>query len=448
MYEAENVKRSDQEKQKDGEGQPDSLVPSHAHSIDKEAGNSRDPYQAFRFRDFRLLFIGTLISTIGEQMISVAIGWELYDRTGSALVLGWVGLVQVIPVMLLSLPAGHIADRFNRKYIVIVAQVMLAMASLGLLALSFTRGSLLLIFGCLFLMGCAVAFNVPASTTLLPQVVPEHAFGNAATWESSAWQLASVLGPAMGGLIIALSSSATMVYGLNAGAALIFAVLVMLMRLEWRTQRVERVSETTFRSLLEGIRFLWSSQVLLAAITLDLFAVLLGGATTLLPIYAKDILHVGPTGLGWLRAAPSIGAVGVSLALAHLPSFKKAGRTLLLTVAGFGVATYVFGVSRSFWLSLVMLCILGGLDNISVVIRHTLLLIRVPDAMRGRIAAVNNIFIGASNQLGGFESGLVAQLFGPVLSVAGGGIGTILVVVVVALLWPEMSRLGALSGTK
>ncbi len=448
MYEAENVKRSDQEKQKDGEGQPDFLVPSHAHSIDKEAGNSRDPYQAFRFRDFRLLFIGTLISTIGEQMISVAIGWELYDRTGSALVLGWVGLVQVIPVMLLSLPAGHIADRFNRKYIVIVAQVMLAMASLGLLALSFTRGSLLLIFGCLFLMGCAVAFNVPASTTLLPQVVPEHAFGNAATWESSAWQLASVLGPAMGGLIIALSSSATMVYGLNAGAALIFAVLVMLMRLEWRTQRVERVSETTFRSLLEGIRFLWSSQVLLAAITLDLFAVLLGGATTLLPIYAKDILHVGPTGLGWLRAAPSIGAVGVSLALAHLPSFKKAGRTLLLTVAGFGVATYVFGVSRSFWLSLVMLCILGGLDNISVVIRHTLLLIRVPDAMRGRIAAVNNIFIGASNQLGGFESGLVAQLFGPVLSVAGGGIGTILVVVVVALLWPEMRRLGALSGTK
>lgn len=448
MYEAENVKRSDQEKQKDGEGQPDSLVPSHAHSIDKEAGNSRDPYQAFRFRDFRLLFIGTLISTIGEQMISVAIGWELYDRTGSALVLGWVGLVQVIPVMLLSLPAGHIADRFNRKYIVIVAQVMLAMASLGLLALSFTRGSLLLIFGCLFLMGCAVAFNVPASTTLLPQVVPEHAFGNAATWESSAWQLASVLGPAMGGLIIALSSSATMVYGLNAGAALIFAVLVMLMRLEWRTQRVERVSETTFRSLLEGIRFLWSSQVLLAAITLDLFAVLLGGATTLLPIYAKDILHVGPTGLGWLRAAPSIGAVGVSLALAHLPSFKKAGRTLLLTVAGFGVATYVFGVSRSFWLSLVMLCILGGLDNISVVIRHTLLLIRVPDAMRGRIAAVNNIFIGASNQLGGFESGLVAQLFGPVLSVVGGGIGTILVVVVVALLWPEMRRLGALSGTK
>lgn len=442
------MKRADKEKREDGEEQRDAILPSLSHALDKEQGSSHDPYQAFRFRDFRLLFIGTLIATIGEQMISVAIGWELYDRTGSALVLGWVGLVQVIPVMLLSLPAGHLADRFNRKYIVIGAQVMLAMASLGLLVLSLTRGSLLLIFGCLFLMGCAVAFNVPASTTLLPQAVPEDAFGNAATWESSSWQLASVLGPAMGGLIIALSSSATMVYGLDAGAALIFAVLVMLMRLEWRTQRVERVSETTFRSLLQGIRFLWSSQVLLAAITLDLFAVLLGGATTLLPIYAKDILHVGPTGLGWLRAAPSIGAVGVSLALAHLPPFKKAGRTLLLTVAGFGVATYVFGVSRSFWLSLLMLGILGGLDNISVVIRHTLLLIRVPDAMRGRIAAVNNIFIGASNQLGGFESGLVAQLFGPVLSVAGGGIGTILVVIVVALLWPEMRRLGSLSVTK
>ena len=446
--EAKNVKHADKDMQKNGEEQQNTGLLSPIPVIDKEQSGSHDPYQAFRFRDFRLLFVGTFISSVGEQMVSVAIGWELYDRTGSALVLGGVGLVQVIPVLLLSLPAGHLADRLNRKLIVFVSQVMLALTSVGLLVLSFTHGALLLIFGCLFLMGCAMAFNSPASTTLLPQAVPEYAFGNAATWESSSWQLASVLGPATGGLIIALSSSATMVYGLNAGAALVFAVLVMLMRAKWRTQavqEVERVNETTFRSLLEGIKFLRSTQVILAAITLDLFAVLLGGATTLLPIYAKDILHVGPTGLGWLRAAPSIGAVGVSIALAHLPPFRKAGRVLLLAVAGFGIGTCVFGLSHSFWLSLLMLCILGGLDNVSVVIRHTLLLTRVPDAMRGRIAAVNTLFIGASNQLGGFESGLVAQLFGPVLSVAGGGVGTILVVIMVALLWPEMRRLGYLS---
>jgi MFS family permease len=196
--------------------------------------------------------------------------------------------------------------------------------------------------------------------------------------------------------------------------------------------------------LLEGVRFLRRSQIILAAITLDLFAVLLGGATTLLPIYAKDILQVGPTGLGWLRAAPSIGAVCIALSIAYIPPFKKTGRTLLLAVAGFGLATFIFGVSRSFWLSLLMLFLLGGLDNISVVIRSTLLLTRTPDAMRGRVAAVNTLFVGASNELGGFESGLAAQLFGPVISVAAGGIGTILVVLLVALLWPEMRRLGRL----
>jgi len=196
---------------------------------------------------------------------------------------------------------------------------------------------------------------------------------------------------------------------------------------------------------LEGVKFLWSTQVILAAITLDLFAVLLGGATSLLPIYAKDILHVGPTGLGWLRAAPSIGAVCVSFFIAHAPPFKKAGRALLWAVAGFGLATLIFGISHLYWLSLLMLFLLGGLDNISVVIRSTLMLVRTPDALRGRIAAIDHIFTGASNQLGGFESGLVAQFFGPIISVAGGGIGTLLVVLLVALFWPEMRRLGSMS---
>lgn len=376
-------------------------------------------------------------------MVNVAIGWELYERTRSALVLGFVGLVQVLPVILLSLPAGHLADRYNRKTIVVVTQIVLAIASLGLTLLSFAHGPLLLIFACLLLLGIAIAFNNPASSTLLPQVVPEYAFESAATWSSSSWQLAAVLGPAAGGFVIALMNSAWLVYALNALAALVFLVLVVLLRVI--RQSTPAKETTTLNSLKEGLTFLRQTQVILAAITLDLFAVLLGGATTLLPIFARDILRVGPTGLGWLRAAPSIGALCVSFIIAHSPPFKRAGRTLLCAVAGFGLATIVFGLSRSFWLSLAMLFLLGGLDNISVVIRGTLVLTRTPDALRGRVAAVNNLFVGASNELGGFESGLVAQFFGPIVSVVSGGVGTILVVLAIALIWPQMRRLGRLS---
>jgi MFS family permease len=403
---------------------------------------NHDPYRALRFRDFRLLFIGTFIANIGEQMITIAVGWELYERTASALALGIVGLVQIIPILLLSLPAGQLADRLSRKRIVIAAQSVLALASVGLMILSFMHGSLILIYGCLLLIGTGTAFNSPANSTLIPQTVPEHLFANAAAWESGSWQLAAVLGPALGGFIIALFHGAALVYGLNAAAALIFITLLLPLRGRYTVALPAEATKTG--SLLEGVRFLGRSQIILAAITLDLFAVLLGGASTLLPIYAKDILQVGPTGLGWLRAAPSIGAVCISLSIAHIPPFKRAGRTLLLAVAGFGLATFIFGISRSFWLSLFMLFLLGGLDNISVIIRSTLLLTRSPDAMRGRVAAINYIFVGASNELGGFESGLAAQLFGPVIAVSAGGIGTMLVVLFVALLWPQMRRLGRL----
>jgi MFS family permease len=403
---------------------------------------SHDPYQALRFGAFRLLFLGTFIASVGEQMVNVAIGWELYNRTGSPLALGFVGLVQVIPTLLLSLPAGYLADRFNRKTIVLVTLLAIMLSSLGLTALSFLHGPVLLIYGCLLLFGTGVAFNNPASSALLPQTVPEIAYSSAATWSSSSWQLASVVGPAFGGLVIALSGRATPVYALNAGAVLIFTFLIAIIQLSPR--KVPVATSEGLTSLLEGVNFVRRTQVILAAISLDLFAVLLGGATTLLPVFAKDILHVGPIGLGWLRAAPSIGAICVAFCLAHLPPFKHAGRTLLLAVAGFGLATVVFGFSRSFWLSLLMLFLLGGFDNISVVIRTTLLLLRAPDAMRGRISAVNNIFVGTSNELGGFESGLTAQLFGPTISVVGGGLGTVLVVLLIALLSSEMRRLGAL----
>src|ERR1700694_639068 len=408
--------------------------------------NSHDPYLALRFRDFRFLLVGIFFAGLGSQMITVAIGWELYERTGSALALGIVGLVLVIPVFVLSLPAGQFIDRFNRKRIVIWSQVVLVFCSLGLTALSLTHGPLPLIYGCLLLYGCAVAFDRPASAILVAQIVPKYAFENAATCESSTGQLASVLGPALGGLLIALLKSAALVYALNAGAALIFIILLFFLRLN--QQKAYSVEATTFGAMVEGLRFLKSSQIILAAITLDMFAAFLGGAVTLLAIFAKDILHVGSSGLGWLRAAPAIGALGMSFVTAHMPPLKKAGRTLLLVVACFGVATVVFGISRVFWLSLVTLLMLGAMDNISVVIRSTLLLTRTPDALRGRITAINFIFIGASNELGGFESGLAAQLFGPVIAVAAGGVGTVLVVLCVALIWPEMRRLGALSESK
>jgi MFS family permease len=413
-------------------------------NADAQPPERHDPYAALRYRDFRLVVAGRFVATLGEMMISVAIGWELYQRTNSPLALGFVGLTLVIPVLLFSLPAGHIADHYNRQHIVVAAQALLLFASLSLAALSWTQGALPLVYGALFLIGVGGAFSGPAASTLIPQTVPPEAFEKATTWSSSSWQLAAVIGPALGGVVIALTGGATLVYLLDACGSLIYIALILLIRARPATPPAKR--ETTVRSLAEGLRFLRGSQVLLAAITLDMFAVLLGGATTLLPIFA-DLLNVGPVGLGWLRAAPSVGAALMALTLTHTSPFKHAGRTLLWAVIVFGLATIAFGLSRDFFLSLVALLVLGAADNISVVIRHSLLLLRTPDAMRGRIAAVNGVFISASNELGGFESGLIAWLLTPVISVVLGGIGTILVVLAVAYFAPEMRRLGALAPT-
>lgn len=403
---------------------------------------SHDAYGALRYRDFRLLLAGVFLVFFGQQMITVALGWELYQRTQSALVLGGVGLAQVIPVILLFLPAGYVVDRYNRKYLALIAMCVLTLTALSLAALSYLRGPLALIYVCVVVVGSVQSFYSPVSATLVSQIVPEQAFENATTWRSSTSQLSAVLGPASSGFLIGLLHGATLVYVLGSCMFLTFAVLLLLMRL--RPQQKPVGSARKLSALMDGLRFLGQTRVMLAAITLDLFAVLLGGATTLLPIFAQDILHVGPIGLGWLQAASSLGAVCMALTLAQRPPFKHAGRTLLLAVSGFGLATIVFGLSHWFWLSFLMLFILGALDNISVVVRSTLLLVRTPDAMRGRVSAVSSLFIGTSNQLGGFESGLTAQLFGPMPSVVLGGIGTILVVLLVAWCWPEMRRLGSL----
>jgi MFS family permease len=374
-------------------------------------------------------------------MQTVAIGWELYERTNSALVLGGVGLAQVVPMIALTLIAGDVADRRSRKLTILLSVMLLTLCSLGLAVLSYTRGALFLIYGCLALIGIGRAFLKPASDAIMWQLIPVSAFTNAATWNSSSFQLASVAGPALGGLAIAVLKSATGVYILAAIAALICFIFMAVIK----EKNVERITEPiSLKALAAGAKFIWDNQLILAAITLDMFAVLLGGATALLPVFAKDILQVGPVELGYLQAAPSIGAFIMAITLAYLPPLRKAGPALLWSVVGFGVVTIIFGLSRSFWLSLVMLTLSGALDSISVVIRHTLVQIRTPNHLRGRVAAVNSVFISASNELGGFESGLAAALFGPVLSVVGGGIGTILVVIATAKIWPGIAKLGSL----
>ncbi len=403
----------------------------------------RDPYAALRYQDFRYLLAGRFLTSFGNQMVSVAIGWELWLRTKDAFLLGLVGLVQVIPVILLSLPGGHIADHYNRKRILIITQILLGACSLSLAYLSYTAGPIWLIYASLLGIGIARAFNDPASATLIPQTVPPEAFTSAATWNSSAWQLASIIGPAVAGGIAAALGSVTIIYVVDMLAAFTFLVLINLIK----GQPLElSVKTPTLESLAEGLKFIRGTKLILAAITMDMFAVLFGGATTLLPVFATVILHVGSWGLGLMRAAPSVGSLIMAFAISHLPPFRHAGKTLLVAVAGFGLATIIFGFSSLFWLSMLMLIILGALDNISVIIRATLMLTQVPDKMRGRASSVNSIFIGISNELGGFESGAAAWLLGPIISVVGGGVMTVLVVITVAFIFPELRNMKSLDG--
>ena len=404
-----------------------------------------DPYVAFRPRAYRPFAIGALLANTSHAMQETAVGWELYERTGSAMPLALTGLVQALPVFLLALPAGHAADRFERRRIAFFMQLVMAATSLGIAFLSHTNGPVAAFYLCLFVGACARSFNFPAQASLLPQLVPIEAFSNAVTWRSSGFQLASVVGPALAGWVIAWHKAATPVYFVNATLMLVFAGCLVLIR---KRQTITAAREPmTLHSLLAGVRFVWSTKVILAAITLDMFAVLLGGATVLLPIYAKDILHVGPAGFGWLRAAPGVGALLMAIFIAHAPPPRRAGVTLLCGVAGFGIATIVFGFSHLYWLSLLMLALIGAFDNISVVVRHTLVQVLTPDAMRGRVSAVNSAFITTSNELGAFESGTVAALGGAVFSVVFGGVGTLIVVVLAAIIWPQLRRLGSLQQT-
>jgi MFS family permease len=439
---------------------------------------AHDPYAAFRFGDFSLFTAGNLLSITGRLMLAVAVEWELYARTHSATALGLVGLAIAVPVVALSLPAGHLADRISRKKIILVAQTFSALASVALAIVSwkhlsipsiaplrgangalaaiaaiferhhpafhFDDASIPLIYLLLFLGACARTFSWAARTSFFPTLVSRDAFANAVTWNNSVFQIGSVVGPALSGLLVAFVGF-SFVYLLDALCSFAFFLLVLPIR--HSTQKREQTEQSTWKSLIAGVRFVFRRKVILATITLDLFAVLLGGATALMPIFADQILHVGPVGLGWMRAVPAIGAFAMALVVAHLPPMRRAGKTLLWCVTGFGIATILFGLSKIFWLSLGLLFFVGAFDSVSVIIRGSIVQLMTPDEMRGRVSSVNNIFIGTSNEFGALESGLTAALFGPVISVVAGGIGTILVVLGVAWRWPETRRIGALDRT-
>lgn len=387
-----------------------------------------------------------MASVLAIQMQGVAIGWQVYDLTHRPLDLGFVGLAQFAPAILLSLFAGQTADRFDRRGIMRVCQ--LAQVVCALLLWLETRDptpSVGMIYALLVLVGTARAFHAPASQALLPHLVPSEDFSNAVTWTHSVRQVASMVGPALGGVIYGAAKSASVVYTTCAGLFLL--AFLMLTLVEARTGRLEKESPT-LDTLLAGVRFVWREKVVLGCISLDLFAVLLGGAVALLPVYARDILHVGPRGLGLLRSAPAIGAAVMGAFLAYHPLRRNAGRTMFVSVGIFGVATIAFGASTSFWLSLAALFVTGAADMVSVVIRLTLVQLSTPAAMRGRVSAVNMAFINASNELGEFESGVTAALLGTVAAVMVGGAGTCVVVLLFAYLFPELRALERLSDAR
>lgn len=399
-----------------------------------------------QFAPFRRFLLGRVLGVLGRQIVSITIGWEIYERTGSTWALGLVGLVQVLPVVLLSIPAGIIVDRHDRRRVASLAQLGYVAMAASLAALSYVQAPLWMVYLTLLGTGAVQAFSAPASSSLLPRLVPPEVFAQANSWSSTVFNLAAIAGPALGGFLIALTGGAVVPYACGVVGAAVFSVVLLGLPLRPAPPEAPRPGDD--KDWRAGLRFVFGSKLLLPALTLDMFSVLFAGVTALLPVFAKDILQVGPSGLGWLRAAPSLGAFLMALVSTRLPPWQRPGRVLLWVVAGFGVVILAFGMSRSFALSLGLLFVSGALDNISVVIRITLEQMVTPDHMRGRVSAIHYVFIGLSNELGEFESGVAASLLGPVGAVLFGGAATLAVVAAVALLSPSLLRLGPLSHLK
>lgn len=421
-----------------------------------------DPYAALRVPAFRWFVVSLMAMTIGVQIQGIAVAWQVYAATNDPLALGLAGLAEVLPFLALSLPAGQWADRHDRRtlsligigVLVLCAALFLAMTtglhlreSTTVLDVGATAwSSPILIYAVLAVSGVARAILQPARQALGTMIVPAALYANAATWRSSIWQFASVLGPAIGGLLFAF-----------VGPLVTYGVVLGLITLSFWGMSMVRVPATATgpasapramagAGMLEGVRFVLRDKLVLAALSLDLFAVLFGGATALLPVFTKEVLQVSPEWLGYLRAAPAVGAVLMALAIAHTPVIERAGRTLLVAVAVWGLSIIGFALSRDVWLSCALLALGGAVDSVSVVIRSTLLQTRTPPHVMGRVMAVNSIFIGSANEIGAFESGLTAKLFGAVNSVLLGGVATLVVVVAMTVLSPTLRRLGRVQG--
>jgi MFS family permease len=402
-----------------------------------------EPRVAFRYPNFRLYMTARFLAVVSSEMISVAVGWQIYALTHRPLDLGLVGLAQFAPGVLLFLVAGHTADRVARQAILKVCYIGYAFCAVGLLGFSLHgSASVWPIYAVLLFNGVVRAFQGPAGQAFLPQLVAVEHFANAVTWGSSFFQTATILGPIAGGLIYGLASMPAPVYGCATIGYLIAVTLLWAIR---PNIAVRTTVEQPAGMILDGIRYIWRSKLILGCMSLDLFAMLLGGATALLPVYASEILHTGATGLGLLRAAPGVGAVAVAILLAHYPLRRRAGLRMLYCVFGFGVFTIVFGLSHSLALSLVALMLTGAFDMVSVIVRSTLIQLTTPDEMRGRVSAVYMLFIGASNEVGQFESGITAQWFGTVPAVVLGGVGTIAIVLAWNWLFPVLRRVDRLS---
>jgi MFS family permease len=388
-------------------------------------------------RDFVLFWFTRIAVTIGYHMLVVAVGWTIYDLTGSAFDLGLVGLIQFVPAVVLTLWIGHAADRYDRRHIVLLAQATYAVAAIVVLVVLLgSARSVHLLFFAVFMLGCARAFELPAGSALVPSLVPERIISRAVAAWSSANQIAVITGPAAGGLIYALSPPAVCVVALcGFGIGMILVTLIKI-----RRPPVKR-EPPTWDSVLAGFKFMFTRQRLLGVITLDLFVILFGGATALLPIYARDILQAGPEGLGLLRSAPAIGALLITVTLSRYPIERHIGPIMFGVVALFGIATIVFALSPWLALSMAALAVLGAADAVSVVIRFSLVQIETPDAMRGRVGAINYLFVGTSNTLGEFESGVLAAWFGAVPSALIGGVGSLLVAAVWMMLFPTLRRI-------
>ena len=399
---------------------------------------------AFTYPSFVLYEIARFFIVAATEMQSVAVGWQVYEITRRPLDLGLVGLAQFLPGILLFLISGHAADRLDRHKILVVCYAAYASCSGLFLAITWKRPhSVELIYAVLVLFGVVRSFNAPAARALLPQIVAEEHFPNAVAWNATIFQGATILGPALGGVVYALFRGPAGVYALSLLTALL--AMASMLRVEARRQARPR-EEMSLQTVLAGLHYIWQKKIVLGAISLDLFAVLLGGAVALLPVYAREILRTGPWGLGLLRSDPGVGAAAMAILLAHRPLRARVGATMLWCVGGFGVFTIVFGISRSLTLSLIALLLTGACDMVSVVIRAILVQLATPDEMRGRVNAVDMLFIGASNEFGEFESGLTAHWLGTVPAVVLGGVGTLVVIGLWAWLFPELRRADQITG--